>query len=109
MLHSSHRFFGGWRRDSTRHLSCLLPIRRRISVFGLYSSNSRAGHYPCYWRGSMLEGLDIMLEPTQDTSNCSVKAIVVPQRCHLLSKSKVKALAPSFDFRLTGAVFSSHR
>ncbi|GJT43924.1 hypothetical protein Tco_0952639 [Tanacetum coccineum] len=57
-----HHDLGDGERDSTRHLPCLLPIRRRISVFGLYSSNSRAGHYPCDWRGSMLEGLDIMVK-----------------------------------------------
>ncbi|GJW00127.1 hypothetical protein Tco_1555378 [Tanacetum coccineum] len=43
------------------YLSCLLPIRRRISVSGLYSSNSRAPHRSCNRRGSPLEEIDIIL------------------------------------------------
>ncbi|GJU78972.1 reverse transcriptase domain-containing protein [Tanacetum coccineum] len=65
-------------RDSTRHLSCLLPIRRRISVFGNGSSGSRAGHYPCYWRGSMLEGLDTMGSALGDLFfSLQLKALVI--------------------------------
>ncbi|GJW68903.1 hypothetical protein Tco_0123327 [Tanacetum coccineum] len=55
-----HHALGDGYRDIARHLSCLLPIRRRISVFGLYSSNSRAPHHSCNWRGSPLEEIDII-------------------------------------------------